>query len=124
MDIINPSLSVQRLQHERWELTVRYTITFTVQELNPPFDFTFLDAVRIWEWDHHDHDLVTGWLRTENFCPIATSINRTKTLRVTDDMLDTELGGNEIRAQIHLRNTTISGLPVERFTPLLHLLPG
>ena len=59
MDIINPSLSVQRLQHELWELTVRYTIIFTVQELNPPFDFAFLDAVRIWEWDRHDHDAVT-----------------------------------------------------------------
>ena len=124
MDIINPSLSVQRLPHERWELTVRYTLTFTTQELNPPFDFAFLDAVRIWEWDCQDHDAVTGWLRIENFCPMTTSINRTKTVRVTDDVLDTELGGDEVRAQIHLRNTTISGLPVERFTPIRHLLPG
>ncbi|MEZ4564240.1 MAG: hypothetical protein R2853_16040 [Thermomicrobiales bacterium] len=124
MDIINPSLSVQRLPGDLWELTVRYTITFSPQELNPPFDFAFLDAVRIWEWDSHDHDTLTGWLRIENFCPTTTSINRTKIVRVTDDLLDTELGGEEVRAQIHLRNTTISGLPVERFTPRWRLLPG
>lgn len=124
MDIINPSLSVQRLPGELWQLTVRYTITFTAQELNPPFDFAFLDAVRIWEWDRHNHEAVTGLLRVEQFCPMTTNISRTKIVRVTDDMLDTELGGDEVRAQIHLRNTTISGISLERFTPVLHLLPG
>ena len=123
VDIINPSLSVQRLPVEIWELTVRYTITFTVQELNPPPDLAFLDAIRIWVWDQHDHDVVTGWLRSETFCPMATSINRTKVVRVTNDVLDTGLGSDQFRAQIHLRSTTISSLPVERFTPVLRLLP-
>lgn len=124
MDIINPSLSARRLSDELWELTVRYTITFTTQELTPPFDFAFQDAVRIWAWDSHAHDVVTGWLRYEHFCPIATSVNRAKVVRVTDDTLDTDLGGDDVRAQIRLHNTSISGLPVERFTPILPLLPG
>ena len=33
-----------------------------------------------------------------------------------------DLDMDEVRAQIHLRNTTISGLPVERFTPILPLI--
>lgn len=124
MDIANQTISARRLSESTWELTVRYDCTFTSQEVNPPFDFRFLDAVRIWEWDTSDHDVVTGWVRVEEFNPGATTINRTKVVRVSDDALDTELGGEEIRAQIHLRNTTISGIPVERFTPIIPLSPG
>ena len=106
-----------------WKLTVKYTATFTSEEVNPPHNYTFRDGIQIWEWDDVDHDQVTGWVAASNFNPSATSVQRTMVANVSGDDLDTELGGEEIRAKILLRNFTTGGTPKHKFTAIINLAP-
>lgn len=123
MNITGQTISAQKLSGNTWRLTVKYTATFTPQEVSPPLNYTFRDAIQIWEWDDVDHDLVTGWANATNFNPGATSVSRTKVVDVNGDDLDTELGGEEIRAKVRLRNFTTGGVPLHKFTSIINLAP-
>ena len=106
-----------------WTLKVTYTATFTNQEKNPPLNYTFRDSIRIREDDPFSDDTVTGWVAASNFNPAANSVVRTLTAVVSGDDLDTELGGEEIYAQIRLRNFTTGGVPITKKTVNVNLAP-
>ncbi len=109
-----------------WKLTVKYTATFSPDEVNPfpqGHNYTFRDAIQIWEWDVSDHDQITGWISAPSFNPSATAVQRTLVAIVNGDELDTELGGEEVRARIRLRNVTTSGVPIYKYTPIILLAP-
>ena len=123
MNITGQTISAQKLSGNTWRSTVKYTATFTAQEVNQPLNYTFRDAIQIWEWDDVDHDQVTGWANATNFNPGATSVSRTKVVDVNGDDLDTELGGEEIRAKVRLRNFTTGGVPQHKYTSIIPLAP-
>ena len=107
-----------------WTLKVTYTATFTDQEKNPPFNYTFRDSIQIWEDDNYKDDQITGWVSASNFNPSVNSVKRTLTTVVNGDDLDTELAkGEEIYAKIQLRNFTTGGVPVVKNTENIHLAP-
>ena len=122
MNITGQTISAQKLAGNIWRLTVKYTATFTAEEATDK-NYTFRDSVRIWEWDDVDHDAVTGWVAATNFNPASTSVSRTKVVDVHGDDLDTELGGEEIRAKISLRNFTTGGVATQKLTSIINLSP-
>ena len=106
-----------------WTLRVTYTATFSNQEKDPPLNYVFRDSIRIREDDPFSDDTITGWVAASNFNPSTNSVVRTLTTVVNGDDLDTELGGEEIYAQIQLRNFTSGGVPMVRKTPNISLAP-
>jgi hypothetical protein len=106
-----------------WTLKVTYTATFTNEEKNPPLNYTFRDSIKIWEDDPFDDDQITGWVGASNFNPSTNSVVRTLTAIVNGDDLDTEIGGEEVYAQIQLRNFTTGGVPVIKKTSNINLSP-
>jgi hypothetical protein len=106
-----------------WTLVVRYTATFTNQEKDPPLNYTFRDSIRIREDDPFVDDTITGWISASNFNPSTNSVVRTLTAVVNGNDLDTELGGEEIYAQIQLRNFTTGGVAIIRKTANINLSP-
>ena len=123
MNITNiQPISAQQLGTD-WRFSVSYTATFTPEEVNQPLNYTFRDSIQIWEWDITDHDPITAWKANSNFNPSATSVQRTKVVTVAGDDLDTELGGEEIRAKIQLRNFTTGGVPQYKYSSVIHLSP-
>ena len=106
-----------------WTLRVTYTATITPEETRPPLDYTFRDSIRIREEDTFSDDNVTGWVSASNFNPNTTTVVRTITVMVRGDDLDTEIGGEEIYAQIQLRNFTTGGVPLIKRTRIINLAP-
>jgi hypothetical protein len=106
-----------------WTLVVKYTATFTNQEKDPPLNYIFRDSIRIREDDVFSDDTITGWISASNFNPSTNSVLRTLTAVVNGNDLDTELGGEEIYAQIQLRNFTTGGVPITRKTANINLSP-
>jgi hypothetical protein len=101
-------------------LTITYTLEFTSDELNGPFEFE--DAVRIREEDDTSaDDVIFNWTDPFVFNPTQAFENVTWTFdTVSNTVLDTELGGEEIYGQVFLRNRTTSQL-VQANTPVLQL---
>lgn len=121
MDIINQRISASQ-SGNRWTLVVDYTATFTQTELS--FGFVFEDSVAFWEWDDSDHDHLVN-SAVVSFRPAGPRVARRWVWsNVPGNVLDTELGGEEIRAQIFLRNRSTSGAVIWRFTPILQISPG
>jgi len=120
MDIINPSITASQAG-DRWTLIVTATETFSPEEISNGFEFE--DSASLWEWDDSDHDHITNW-RADRYRPTSLRHVWQWTVNVSGDALDTELGGEEIRAQIFLRNVTTSSSTIHRFTPILQISPG
>jgi hypothetical protein len=120
MHIHRPTISARRIDDVNWEFTVNYTANFLPHEVG----VRFLDAIKIWEWDDSDHDELTAYGNHEEFNPPTNSIQRQKRILVNSGTLDTELGGEEIRAQIWLGAIPVPpGNRVEEFTPIIGLSP-
>jgi hypothetical protein len=120
MDIENPRIIASQ-SGDRWALIVTWVATFTPQEITGGFEFeTWLTY---WEWDDSDHDFIlnTGVSR---FRPSSVRLGFSHHANVPGDQLDTELGGEELRAQIFLRNHTTGSAPISRVTPILQISPG
>jgi hypothetical protein len=80
--------------------------TFLPVEISSGFEFE--DWVTLWEWDFRPTSLRHTWEWTTN---------------IPADALDTELGGEEIRAQVFIRNVTLGSAPIHRHTPILQISP-
>lgn len=107
MQITNTSITAEDTPDPFWKFTIRYTAVFHPSEAN----FEFEDKVKIREQDTGgDHDNIGDWGPAHPFRPNgATSVNRTITTKRSRDALDTELGAEEIRAEIGLHNRTTNG---------------
>ncbi|MEV4711925.1 hypothetical protein [Micromonospora sp. NPDC049374] len=120
MDIINQSISASQ-SGNRWTLSVPYIETFTAAEISQGFEFE--RWVTFWEWDDSDHDHLTNGAAVR-FRPTSVRLSRRWTWSdIPGDVLDTELGGEEIRAQLFLRNFTTSSVAISKFTPILQIAP-
>ncbi|MGJ7921991.1 hypothetical protein [Neobacillus sp. LXY-4] len=120
MEIQNPTITAQKLNNVNWKFTINYTARFAPHEIGVRFQ----DAVRIWEWDTSDHEALTPYKDHQNFTPRRSSVRRTKTIVVDSGTLDTELGAEEIRAQIWLGNPPVPpGVRIEVFTPIIGISP-
>lgn len=120
VDIINPRLTASQLGN-RWTIHLNYIATFNPQELT--FGFTFEDRVAFWEWDDTDHDFLANSAGAQ-FRPGSLRVGRSWVWpNVPSDRLDTELGGEELRGQVFLRNFTTGGVSIHRYTPILQIAP-
>jgi hypothetical protein len=120
MDIINQHIVAQQ-NGGMWKLTVHWTETYSAQEISSGFEFE--DWITFWEWDDSDHDHILN-SAVDRFRPTSVRHNWDWEFNIPGDKLDTELGGEEIRAQVFLRNKTTSSSPIHRFTPILQISPG
>ena len=119
---IGPVSLIATKSGNHWTLTANYTASFTQEELN--LGFVFQDAVRFWEWDDSDHDNLANGAWT-SFTPFSLQSSRVWTWsNIPDDALNTEIGEEELRAEIFLRNSTTTGAAINRYSPILTLDPG
>ena len=120
MNINGQTISAQKLDDVNWKFTVEYTAEFAQHEINTPFK----DAIKIWEWES-DPEALTAYESTlEFFTPTTTSVTRVKTILVDSGTLDTELGSEEIRAQIWLGNQDVPpGSRDEKLTQIIDISP-
>jgi hypothetical protein len=101
---------------------IDYSAIFDQAEINA--GFTFADSVRVMEEDTSDDDVVRNWLREEPWTPTDTRDDWTWTVRVHEDDVDTELGGEEIYMQIALRNVTASSPSIIGTSRVINVSPG
>lgn len=104
----------------QWTLSVTYTATFSPFEVT---NFNFNDAIQVWESDPFDDDRLTGWRNSTHFNPASGSVTRTKSTTVSNNVLDTEIGGEEIYLKIRLYNTDLNTTPVVRNSGVINLAP-
>ncbi|WP_405604352.1 hypothetical protein OHT93_33735 [Streptomyces sp. NBC_00191] len=121
MDLINPTVTASRDAQNRWTLTVKAIETFTPEEIRSGFEFE--DWAQWWEWDDSDHDHLAnhGVIRWRP-ASVREAMEWTWS-NIPGDDLDTELGGEEIRAKLFIRNFTTSSAPIERLSPILEIAP-
>ena len=119
MDIENPHILVSQ-NGDRWAVIVKWTATFHPLEVSSGFEFE--DSVALWEWDTSDHDHISN-SAVAPFRPTSTSVSRSAIWNFPGDALDTELGAEEIRAQVFLRNRTTSGTSIHKYTPIVSISP-
>jgi hypothetical protein len=121
VDIISPTISASQ-NGDRWTLVVSLIQTFTPTEISQGFEFE--KWITFWEWDDSDHDFLTN-SSALRFRPGSVRVSTQWTwANIPGDQLDTELGGEEIRGQVFLRNFTTSSSPINRLTPILQISPG
>lgn len=99
------NLSAQQLPGNNWKLTVTYDASFSDREVRDRYQYR--DSFVVWEEDSSIPDRITGRRSVGTFTPSARTVRRTLTTQVTGDMLDTELGAEEIYVFIHLENQDI-----------------
>jgi len=116
VDITNLRITAEDTPDPNWRFTVTYTATFTSAEAHNTPNQLFADRVRFWEWDVSDHDLLVDWTSERVFDPGAQSVIRTFVVSIPKDTIDTESGAEEVRAEIALRNHSIAGNWLTRFT--------
>jgi hypothetical protein len=105
-----------------WTFQVAYRATFTQDEVNQ--HFRFADRVRIMEDDDTSgDDVVSNWSQEESWVPDDTQDDWTWTVRVNEDAVDTELGGEEIYGQISLRNVTTSSGSIVGTSQIINVSP-
>jgi hypothetical protein len=121
MQLENPRVSAIAVGGNRFTLVVSVMEVFTKDELNQ--DFEFEDRAELWEWDDSDHDFL-GNASPIRWRPASLREHMEWTWsNIPGDHLDTELGGEEIRARIFLRNVTSSSQPIIVHTPILNPSP-
>ncbi|MFI7399242.1 hypothetical protein ACIBW9_01895 [Streptomyces sp. NPDC049541] len=108
-----------------WAITVSYDIRFRDDEVSLDFD----DAVKLWEDDRGEpfgggDDQITPYPIPSRFRASSPLVSREKTITVFRDQLDTEIGNEEVKAQIWLRRAD-SGGPAddEVYTPITEMSP-
>jgi hypothetical protein len=117
MNIGPVSLSAQQLSSNKWRLTVRYTASFSPQEVNPPLNFDFRDGFQIWEDDP------VMMIRSQDTWRSRPSTRHADlTHDISGDDLDTELGGEEIKVRVRLRNVSLN-FPIHRWSGTIGLAP-
>jgi hypothetical protein len=99
-------LSAQQLPGNNWKLSVDYDANFSEQEIQQQFQYR--DSFVVWEDDTSDDDKITNHRSVGTFKPSAKTVKRTLTTQVPGDMLDTELGAEEIYVVIHLENLDLN----------------
>ena len=114
MNVSTPRIAAS-VNGSTWTFKVAYRATFTQDEVNAHFKFA--DKVRIMEDDMSDDDIVKNWSSEEPWVPDDTQDEWIWTVRVNEDNVDTELGGEEIYGQIALRNVTTSSPSIVRSSP-------
>jgi hypothetical protein len=100
-----PTLSIETAEPGFVKITVTYTASFTQSDLQ--FADGFADSAALFEDDRGepfggDDDRYFNW-DIGTFRPTSSEQTRVFTATVTLDSLNTELGGEEIYAQVHLR---------------------
>jgi hypothetical protein len=123
MEIVDARLVAEQVggSSDLWRLTVHWSERFTAQEIQAGFEFE--DWITFWEWDDVDHDWILNG-PADRFQPTSLKHRWEWPFTIPGDDLDTELGGEEIRAQVFLRNRTTSSAPISVFTPILQISPG
>ncbi|GHD98249.1 hypothetical protein [Streptomyces alanosinicus] len=108
-----------------WEITVSYDVNFRDDEVGGDFD----DAVKLWEDDRGapfggGDDQITPYPIPDRFTAFSSVVSRQKSITVFRDQLDTEIGDEEVKAQIWLRRAD-SGGPAddEVYTPIQEMSP-
>ena len=121
MQLINPRLTATQ-NGDRWTLVASVTEAFSESELTA--GYVFADSCAFWDWDDTDHDYLANMGTTE-WRPGSLRERMDWTWpNIPSDILDTELGGEEIRAQMFLRNVTTSSMAIVAYTPILQISPG
>jgi len=108
--ILNPTISGPFDEgSDTRSFTVTYTILFGPDEINKNYD----DAAKLWEDDSGllggDNNQITAYPIPDTFTATERVMDRQKTILTTADAADTELGGEEYKAQIWLRETGSTG---------------
>jgi hypothetical protein len=122
MQIQNVRLSAEQLSSNKWRLTVRYIAVFDPVEVNPPLNFTFRDGFQIWEDDPVNDDQLTGYVALSNFNPAGTVVQRVLSHDISGDTLDTEIGGEEIKVKLRLRNVNLN-FAIHKWSGTISLAP-
>jgi hypothetical protein len=99
--------------------TVTYTATFAQSEIGQMFE----DAVRLFEDDPSDDDVITAYPVPEAFLAQGASVSRRHQVTATTDMVNTELGNEEIKARVWLRQVGMAPAADEQYTPIWTLDP-
>ncbi|GGS26921.1 hypothetical protein GCM10010269_76980 [Streptomyces humidus] len=127
-NIINQEISeFGPLPNDRsiWSITVSYDIRFRDDEVSVDFD----DAVKLWEDDRGEpfgggDDQITPYPLPSRFRASSSLVSREKTIMVFRDQLDTEAGGEEVKAQIWLRRADSGGAADDEvYTPIKEMSP-
>jgi hypothetical protein len=117
-----PTISAHKLPANKWQMTVKYNLEFTPEEVNPPPDYEFRHGFRIVESDiaPDTDDLVAAW-KAFNLWNPPPVVHVSETIEVSNGALDTEHGDEEIRAQVLVRNLTTGGNPKTKYSDILQL---
>jgi hypothetical protein len=100
-----PEVTVEEPLRNLFRITVTYTAVFTAEERNFPEGFA--DSVALRESDSgetfggEDYLYLNFPIRT--FRPSSEVVHRTRSVELSINQLDTEVGGEEIYAEVHLR---------------------
>lgn len=123
MEIVDARLVAERLggSDDLWRITVHWTECFTQQEIQAGFEFE--DWITFWDWDDVDHDWILNG-PANRFQSTSLKHRWEWPFTIPGENLTTELGGEQIRAQVFLRNRTTSSPAVSISTPVLHVSPG
>lgn len=105
-----------------WDITVEYDAIFSSWELNEA-NFSFRDGFVLWEDDDFSDDLLTGVVGVSVFNPTTSPTHRKMSVRIDGGTLDTELGEEELYAQVRLRNLQLNLLYPSVPTPVLAISP-
>jgi hypothetical protein len=113
----NPVLSVIRNPAAiiTWTFTTNYTAVFASGELNTQFN----DCILLFEDDLTSADDLLpskGCADPEEFIASRTEVPRTKQVTLTDQVLDTELGYEEVYAVVQLSSQTTTAEDSTRTT--------
>lgn len=120
MNVSTPTIGAS-VSGDIWTFRLKYRATFTQSEVNA--GFTFADSARLREEDDGADDVVVNWFREEPWVPNDTIDDWTWTIRVHEDHVDTELGGEEIYGQIALRNVTTSSGHIIKNSGIINVSP-
>jgi len=106
-----------------FDFTINYSLNFSQTEVDQ--NFVFEHQIVFWESDSDepfgggDDDLFH--VQREFSDPDSTVERFSFIVGATADELDTELGGEEIWAEVYARNSTTAGQVISRKSPLLNL---
>jgi hypothetical protein len=92
--------------------TIRYIAAFDFAEQGSDFD----DAVKLWEDDPVDDDEIMPYPFPSRFNASGPTVLRIHKVTATRSMLNTELGNEEIKAQVWLRKVGQGPASAETFT--------
>ncbi|MEV6683725.1 hypothetical protein AB0N09_43920 [Streptomyces erythrochromogenes] len=103
-----------------WDFLITYTVHFEASEIGRHFE----DSVKIWEEDISVDDKITPYAQKELFRATDFRVFRRKSFTALRDVLDTEIGDEEVYAWIWLRRSGSTGPAAdEQRTPIKSIRP-